>query len=256
MQMSDKSGNNSATKILSAITFMLIGAFCAASPAFATTTIPASERQVLATLYHVTNGTRWTDATGWGGPAGTECKWKGIKCIQTGKCVILLGGGIVCPGHIAEIDLSENNLIGEFQLVHLDGLPYLSSFDASYNMLYGTIPDFSQTAMTFFDVDSNILGGGIPALRNPLQEFTAEHNQLTGSIPPLQGLVNLGIFDVADNKLTGQLPALSGLPALSIFSAWKNQLTGPIPALGTSSQLSVFSVSYNQLTGSIPALQD
>jgi len=258
MQLFDKRANRvrttRAAKFLSAIALLLIGTVCTASSAFATIVIPTAERQVLTTLYNVTNGARWTDATGWGGAAGTECKWKGIQCVQTGRCVILLTGGTRCPGHISQIDLSENNLMGEFQLVYLNGLPYLSSLDVSVNHLYGTIPDFSQTALTQFDADNNILGGGIPTLIASLQEFSAEHNQLTGSIPPLQGLPNLGIFVVADNRLTGQLPSLAGMPALGVFSVWGNQLSGTIPAFGTSAQLITVSLSRNQLTGSIPSL--
>jgi len=77
---------------------------------------------------------------------------------------------------------------------------------------------------------------------------------LTGTIPALTGLTNLGYFAVYSNQLTGTIPALTGLTSLNYFAVYSNQLTGSIPALTGLTTLAYFYVGSNRLTGAVPAL--
>jgi hypothetical protein len=43
-------------------------------------TIPFEEREILLRLYQATDGDHWKRRDGWGGPAGTECDWYGVRC--------------------------------------------------------------------------------------------------------------------------------------------------------------------------------
>src|SRR5678815_2659044 len=61
--------------------------------------IPDSERNVLLALYASTNGSGWSNNTGWNGPAGTECSWHGVFCDGTSS-------------HVFAISLSNNILVG------------------------------------------------------------------------------------------------------------------------------------------------
>eukprot|EP00878_Enallax_costatus_P020063 GHUV01021193.1.p1 GENE.GHUV01021193.1~~GHUV01021193.1.p1 ORF type:complete len:622 (+),score=117.43 GHUV01021193.1:67-1866(+) len=79
---------------------------------------------------------------------------------------------------------------------------------------------------------------------------------LTGTIPPLQGLANLQQLDLSNNGFTGEPPNLP--PTLQELVLANNQLTGTLPAglfqtfgLNTPLQLDL---SHNRLSGPLPAL--
>lgn len=59
--------------------------------------IPATERNVLIDLYNSTNGTTWTNNTGWNGAAGTEDTWDRVNCFKN---------------YVDSIHLRDNNLVG------------------------------------------------------------------------------------------------------------------------------------------------
>ena len=61
--------------------------------------IPTSERDALIALYNATNGTGWTNKTGWEtATLDTECTWYGVTCSGN--------------GHVSELKLYHNNLAG------------------------------------------------------------------------------------------------------------------------------------------------
>jgi uncharacterized repeat protein (TIGR02543 family) len=70
-----------------------------------------------------------------------------------------------------------------------------------------------------------------------LQAFIVSSNQLTGSIPTLSGVNNLGTFDVSDNQLTGSIPSLSDLNNLHAFKVNQNYLSGDIPSVPSPNNL-------------------
>ena len=121
---------------------------------------------------------------------------------------------------------------------------------------YGITCDSGQGNVTAIDLSSNNLSGTLPAINGlgSLQRLELWSNQLTGSIPSFDGMSALRYIDVDSNRLTGSIPPISGLPNLQYFYAWGNQLTGSLPALAGIAGLVDFDVSMNQLSGTIPSL--
>jgi hypothetical protein len=107
-----------------------------------------------------------------------------------------------------------------------------------------------------FDISFNQLSGSIPSLNGLTQlgDFYAGFNQLTGSIPSLAGLQSLHVFAVDDNQLSGLIPPLVGLGQLQGFLAATNELTGTLPALTGLTNLQYFAVGNNRLSGAIPSV--
>jgi hypothetical protein len=126
------------------------------------------------------------------------------------------------------------------------------------NNLVGTLPDLSGlSALEEFGAERNKLTGSIPPSLSgltALRYVNVSDNQLTGSIPSLSGLTALSYVNLGNNRLTGPIPSLRGLTALSFFHVAGNQLTGSIPSLSGLTALSDFAVGYNKLTGTIPSL--
>lgn len=232
----------------------LLGLAAAHPAAASTQAIPTSERNVLLELYGSTNGAAWANNSGWLGASGTECSWYGVSCVYSGRCTPSAKRSAQCPVHISAIGLNLNDLDGVLETVDLDALPYLTDFEAEGDNLYGSIPDFSLTALRTFKVNNNFLSGPIPVLtwNTSLQDFEASINFLSGSIPSLSGLSDLQTFDVHDNRLTGSIPTLSTLYSLQTFDTFNNGLTGLIPPLTGLAELRTFEVSANHLTGSLP----
>ncbi len=220
------------------------------SPAFAA--VPSSERAVLDAFHTSTTGAGWTNRSGWGGAAGTECTWYGISCVNDGT-----------DDHVVAINLPDNNLRGP--LPALSGLTELRRFFA-YSTNGGTSaitslpPDLvSLTKLQRFSVAGNGPGltGALPASLSTLTElesFRVNHNGLTGSLPSLSGLTKLEIFWAHENGFTGPMPTLSGLAALNDFQIHRNQISGSIPALSGLGNLQIFTAYTNQLSGPIPPL--
>ena len=81
-----------------------------------------------------------------------------------------------------------------------------------------------------------------------LVDFEVVFNQLTGPIPPLDGLNQLQFIALYNNQLTGSIPPLARLTSLVAFSCEDNLLTGPIPPLAGLSNLHAFVAADNKLT--------
>lgn len=81
----------------------------------------------------------------------------------------------------------------------------------------------------------------------------SEH-QLTGTIPPQLGSLDLVILSLRDNQLTGPIPPeLGQLTNLLNLYIYNNQLTGAIPPeLGQLTNLWSLEIHNNQLSGPIP----
>jgi spore coat protein H len=63
------------------------------------TLLPDSQRQALRDLYEATGGEQWRRQVAWMGGEGTECRWQGVTCDETGETVVGL-------------DLAGNSLTG------------------------------------------------------------------------------------------------------------------------------------------------
>jgi hypothetical protein len=181
---------------LSMVALALIGA------ASVQAAIPPAERQALLDLYNSTNGPGWTNNTGWGAPAGTECTWYGVTC-DAGETTVV------------QLVLSDNGLSGSIP-AGLDNLSGLQVLNLSFNQLTGGIPpELSQlSTLQMLDLGWNELSGPIPPqLGNlvNLQYLLLQSNKLSGSIPSsLTGLTNLGPgwLSIQSNALYTSDPAL------------------------------------------------
>lgn len=183
------------------------------------TEIPQIECQALMAIYSSSNGTNWSNNSGWLS-TNTPCNWYGVYCN---------------PGHIVVLDLSNNQLSGSIptELGNITSLSHLSLYD---NQLTGNIP---------------------PELSNltNLISLSLSGNQLAGSIPrELGNLANLDHLDLLDNQLSGSIPPeLGSLTSLTVLQLSINQLGGAIPPeLGNLTSLRSLDLSINQLSGSIP----
>ena len=209
--------------------------------------IPAPERQALLDLYTSTNGAGWTDNSGWGGAAGTECTWYGVIC-DAGETTVVA------------IVLENNELFGTLP-ASLEGLSNLQVLDLAFNFLSGPIPPGlgNLTSLMVLDLATNDnLAGPIPPdlgnLSN-LQELTLAYNALSGGIPPgIGNLTNLQKLDLHHNHLNGQIPQeLGSLTSLQLLYLSENQLTGAVPSeLGDLVALQQLSLDRNQLSNAIP----
>jgi murein DD-endopeptidase MepM/ murein hydrolase activator NlpD len=152
--------------------------------------IPASECQVLESLYKNTNGFSWAGE-------GSTGNWLKTKTPCTNWA------GIVCSnGHVTEINRSGSNVYGF--LPDLSGLPFLKKIDFSYNSsLTGVIPDLSQlTKLEYVELYFTGLTGSFPnfGANNVLTYLRLGLNKgLTGSIPlSVKNITSLKTFSVHD----------------------------------------------------------
>lgn len=121
---------------------------------------------------------------------------------------------------------------------------------------FGIVCDPSNSHVIVVNLPSNNLSGSIPSLEGltQLAFFYAYSNQLSGPIPPLSGLTQLSTFVVSNNHLTGLIPSLTGLTHLAVFDVDTNDLSGQMPTLAGLTQLVGFYAFNNQLSGPIPSL--
>jgi Leucine-rich repeat (LRR) protein len=208
--------------------------------------VPASERAALLGFYAALGGENWSNRTGWGGAAGTECTWFGVSCNEAGTSV-------------TEISLPTNGLAGVIP-ESLTALPNLQVLYLPQNDLNGEIPSFigDLTALRTLTLSEGNLTGEIPSsignLRN-LEYLELYDNSLTGPLPSsISNLTSLIQFYIYDNGLTGEIPSSLGqLTKLEALSLAANEFSGPIPAsLGALSNLEYLYLGANQLTGTIP----
>lgn len=109
---------------------------------------------------------------------------------------------------------------------------------------WGSTADFATSPWYGIDVDAS---GRVNFINLP-------KNNLTGTLPIINGLTELWYCNLSNNKISGTIPSLTGLTKLQQFYIGQNLLTGTIPTLSGLTNLSSFVVTQNQLTGSIPSL--
>ncbi|XP_010258038.1 PREDICTED: LRR receptor-like serine/threonine-protein kinase RPK2 [Nelumbo nucifera] len=179
------------------------------------------------------------------------------------------------------LDLSSNKLTGV-----LDGnlpVPCMTVFDASDNLLSGSIPTFNQgslcpriPSLNAYDSSTAYLSffTSRTRTRSPLPSLGASGslavfhnfgmNNFTGTLPSLPlapgriGKQTVYVFLAGGNKLTGPFPGnlfekCDGLNAM-IANVSNNRMSGQIPEnIGTMcSSLMLLDASRNQITGSLP----
>jgi Leucine-rich repeat (LRR) protein len=142
---------------------------------FICTDVAPNECEALVALYQQTGGESWTNKNGWLTEMSAS-KWYGIT---------------VTNGHVTQINLKNNQLVGELptEICQLSQLQQLNLGEyRSGNQLIGEIP--------------TCLGE-----LSELQLLTLASNEFSGEIPPQLGqLSQLITLDLRDNPLEGTLP--------------------------------------------------
>jgi len=240
------------------------------------------QRYVLAVLYYITNGSEWTDSTGWL-DTHNECTWYATGSGTADPTDLEDHNMCDSLGRIYEINLRKNNLSGPFptEVVLLsDTLTYMrfngnnftgtipsTIFDGSsgsymtklerfhihWNSMTGTIPNIVGVDVDGGGGDNNDDGNG-NGLPN-LLSLRLGHNNFVGRIPwQLSGLSNLERLDIAANKLSGGIPfLLMDLSTLTDLDLSDNYLQGSIPSEIINLKLLInLELDDNKLTGTLP----
>ncbi len=185
------------------------------------------EFQALKVFYNATGGNLWKDNSG----------WQNINTTATANDVTSSWKGVTVEnGHVTEIGMSGNNLVG-----------YLPS--AIGNL----------TWLKYLGTDNCKLEGAIPHefgnLVN-LEGINLSRNRFTSLPASMSKLVKLKYVYLTDNPLNCPYPAdlIKNWPELGIFYGMQCGFTGNLPDLfNNNPKLYIFNVSGNQLTGEIPA---
>ena len=231
------------------------------------TEIPQAECEALVALYNSTDGTNWSNNSGWL-DTNTPCDWYGVTCGAGHVTKLSLGSNQVTGSipaqlgnltNLQDLYLQNNQLSGSIP-PELGNLTNLEDFYLHINQLSGSIPVElgNLVNLDHLDLDNNQLSGNIPSeLGNltSLQDLYLQNNQLSGSIPPQLGnLTNLQYLSLDLNQLSGSIPPESGsLASLQTLGLSSNQLSGSIPPeLGNLASLWSLHLSNNQLSGGIP----
>jgi hypothetical protein len=204
------------------------------------------ERRALITLFEYCGGTDWVDRTNWCSNEPLK-KWFGV--------------GVTVEGYVFELDLSSNNLRGEFP----DSISLLRKLEVAIfddNHLHGALPDYSLSKMPSLVVLSaqhNQLSGSIPfnmlADLTKLTDLWLSHNQFSGCIQDgIEKLVSLANLCLYRNQLVGRIPpSICRLYRMEFLSLGNNALSGPIPhEIISLHQLRTLSLYNNQLSGHVP----
>ncbi|AQL03950.1 Putative leucine-rich repeat receptor-like protein kinase family protein [Zea mays] len=165
---------------------------------------------------------------------------------------------------LTHLDLSYDNLTGDFPGAALYACAGLTFLDLSNNQFSGPLPldiDRLSPAMEHLNLSTNSFAGevppavgGFPALRSLLLDT----NSFTGAYPAaeISKLTGLQMLTLADNEFApAPVPTeFSKLTNLTYLWMGGMNLTGEIPeAFSSLKELTLFSMASNQLTGSIPA---
>ncbi|WP_132011654.1 hypothetical protein [Flavobacterium sp. 90] len=215
------------------------------------TDVSQSEKEALKALYDSTNGSKWTNKTGWDFSTPvtswnntTKTGWFGIT---------------VTNGQITSLNLGTNNLNG-FIPPEIGQLKYLKFLSIRDNKLSGTIPEEigKLIDVEILALDANKLSGNLPKGIYDLKSLIyiyVNNNLLSGTISPeIKKLTNLTYIYSSINQFSGSIPAEIGQLSKLIFIDFRsNELTGPIPPeIGQLKNLTSLYLQYNKLTGTIP----
>ncbi len=204
-----------------------------------------TDRDILVSLYHATNGPDWARQDGWLSDEPLQ-HWDNVETNESGR--------------VAKLNFFYNGLIGHLppELVFLSALETLI---LSGNRLSGQIPPGieSLTQLKSLLLDSNRLSGSIPPALGEittLNVLTLHNNQFSGSIPTQLGnLTNLTLLSLASLDLSGSIPSeLGKLSRLEELFLYENRLDGRIPReLGNLANLRNLNLRNNMLSGPIPS---
>ena len=228
------------------------------------------EKRSLESIYNGTNGQNWTNNVGWKDETVDHCEWYGISCDA--------------DGFVTDIDLRDNNLVGQFPIytrdVNSSGDPILDNtwrltkyglaslyklktLDLAENELTGTIeyaPLYNLLALTYFNVSENQLSGELEAQVAPSIKYADfSSNNFTSMRRFVQykasSFQTLRFCDVSNNAIQQDAADLleNTPPRITQFIASNNQFYGSLPAsLDNLPKLRQFEMASNALSGILP----
>ncbi|XP_047333874.1 probable inactive receptor kinase RLK902 [Impatiens glandulifera] len=168
----------------------------------------------------------------------TPCKWAGVIC-SSGRVIEL---------HFPAMGLSGDIPIGTFG--NLTGLQTLS---LRLNTLSGPIPSdlAAATELRNIYLQGNSFSGPIPGFLFTLinlVHLNLASNNFSGQISSdFNKLTRLGSIRLENNNFTGSIPELDSLSSLILFNVSNNHLTGQVPSKVSSMPASSF--AGNSLCG-------
>ncbi|RLM78737.1 receptor-like protein kinase 5 [Panicum miliaceum] len=204
----------------------------------------------------------------------THCEWAGVTCNDNGQVIALafqnfnlshpIPASICSLRNLAYLDLSYNNLTGDFPAAALHGCSSLQYLDLSNNFFSGVLPtDINQLAlgMEHLNLSSNGFSGSVPlaiAQFPKLKSLVLDTNSFNGSYPgsAIGNLTKLETLTLATNPFSpGPIPVEFGrLKNLKILWLSDMNLTGVIPdRLSSLIELTTLALYDNKLGGEIPA---
>lgn len=181
--------------------------------------VPPAQRNALIALYNATDGTNWTDNTGWLSP--DESTWYGIT---------------VTGCDVTDISLPGNNLIGSLPS-EIGDLTMLEGLDLGANQISGSIPPEVGSLSALIGLNLAL-------------------NQMDGFLPPeLGNLTSLEVLNLSFNNFNGTPPIeLENLTALTYAALNNNQFSGQPPLIGGNSMsMSSLELQFNSFN-SLPDL--
>ena len=200
-------------------------------------------------LYDATKGYNWKGKWNLKVPM-TE--WPGIKLdIKNGQL------------RVTEIELTDNNLVGEKFPEEMKNLTELRKLVITYATLACEIPEFfgELKNLNFLALNYNGHTGGIPKALYGLNKLYTLHlmgNALSGEVDgDIGNLVDLEDIDLAYNQFSGPIPAGIGkCTKLEGFRITRNKFTGLPVELAQCTKLKVVAVEANEIEQEIGEMFD
>ncbi|GLU15124.1 hypothetical protein SLE2022_316440 [Rubroshorea leprosula] len=166
------------------------------------------------------------------------------------------------PMSLKFLDVSHNNLSGNFSMLEFGSCASLQVLNLSNNALSGTgIPQSLTNCQLLknLDLSHNKLQGKIPIelghLRN-LTHLTLANNNFSGDIPPELSSIcgNLQELDLFGNNLSGGMPdSFTSCKCLQSLNLGQNQLSSNfLNTISSLANLKILQLSFNNITGTIP----
>ncbi len=192
----------------------------------------------LIAIYNALGGPNWFNKTNWLSTTQPIYKWYGVT---------------VSDGRVTQLDLTDNNLVGEIP----DEIRYLTEMqklNLNINNIFGNLPSVTgiMGSLLIFDVSRNQLAGELPIEVNSLTKLTRlmlNNNNFSGDLNlDFENLPALTKLDVSTNQFTGIFPEnISNLNSLIELNISYNQFVD-IPDLNPITTLVEAVVKHNKLT--------
>nr|CAB3449492.1 unnamed protein product [Digitaria exilis] len=214
-----------------------------------------------------------TALSSWNSQNTSYCKWQGVSC-NNGRVAKLsfqlfyitnpIPASICSLKNLTYLDISYNNLTGEFPAAALNACSALHYLDLSNNMFSGVLPaDINKLppGMEHLNLSSNGFSGSVPltiAGFPKLKSLLLDTNSFNGSYPgaAIGYLTELETLTLASNPFSpGPIPDdFARLKNLKMLWMSEMNLTGVIPnKLSSLTELTLLALYENNLEGAIPA---